>query len=203
MKTTEELQKEFNEAQKIFDKASKALSVRIKKESSSELDILFKDGITVESVMKVDSLFSPEYDGGKYYKEVQNFLGAFYNSGIYYGGNYFTSENTQKSQIALKVIFDQNKPFDEQLGILEFIPYLLPVNGRDYKTKLYDKCIGVFEESLSEGGVYQIVYIEKDKIWKLIITTYGREQSLITNKDIKEVLHHVYLYHPYEPKNKE
>lgn len=198
MKTLEQLQQEYESARIQYEKTSKALNFHIKNTNNQEIKNCFKNGISVESVMRADY----EILNSKYFKQIHNFIRGF--PGIYSGGmcHVFKGENSnikQNSQICLKVMFDQFQPFEKQLGILEFVPYLLPISNFSsrYNGKFCDKFIDIFEYTLSEYANYQIVL--RDETWS-IINTRGLEKGIYDSKDLREVLKYVYDHMPYKLK---
>jgi hypothetical protein len=122
--------------------------------------------------------------GEALYVACEKFISTYYDKGVYAGG-YYPATN----QFALKVKFDQNRPLEHQLGILDFVEYLKPFEGT--------KHIGVFEYTLSEDGVYCILVSDKTK---LIKTTYGHDRTIRMFDTLLECLRYVYEYHPYEKK---
>ena len=96
------------------------------------------------------------------------------------------------TQIHLQVDFDQNKPFEEQLGVLEFIPYIKKIKGEEFKL------VGVLEETCSFHGIYELrIYPDHTE---LTVTSCGHLKIVFSNVDIKVVLKHVYDNFPYKRK---
>jgi hypothetical protein len=118
---------------------------------------------------------------GEAYKLVTRTMGRY--SGLMHSG-YFPDTN----QIALKVSFDQNEPFESQLDVLKFVEFIKPLKNGKY-------VITVFEYSLSEDGVYTIES-EDGKEWSVVFTRYYHPTTAFTG-DLQTALKYVYDNHPY------
>ena len=198
------LRKKFNQLDKEKLKVGKELSKVWKIEGEKETDKLFKGGleITPETIMALDYLSHPGTE--KYYTKIREKILSY--PGVYPSGNgvfLVNNKNNQRSQMLLEVMFDQNKPFKEQLGILTFVPFLKPVtlnsNKSDLKQlKVADKTIGVFEAGCKEKGVVELLL--KENNWKVVITRYRKEEELFSNKDITKSLEFIYAHFPFRRK---
>lgn len=142
-------------------------------------------------VVNVKTYMERDPNGGSYEwykKNIIPFEESYYDKGLFFGG-YWSDTN----QRAVSVKFDQNKPFEEQLGILEFIPYI-KANEKNIKK------IRIFESSLSEGGAYSIEYDDSKKlaIYEIVKTSWGTNKTLETFHNLEACLKYVYDNHPYE-----
>jgi hypothetical protein len=62
--------------------------------------------------------------------------------------------NAYTQQSGLNLMFDQNVPFEEQLGILDFFPFIEPSEYHGQKIKSIH--VGIFEHTLSEQYSYSL-----------------------------------------------
>lgn len=135
--------------------------------------------LTVESVMALD--YSTLR--GKAYDAVQKwFADNYYERGVYPSGY-----RVGTGQVALHVMFDQNRKFEKQLGILDFLPYIKPIDGiledRYGKVKLIN--------ILAHVGLFIVVTDQGQAL--LTNTSYEQEKFL----NIEACLEYVYTNFPY------
>lgn len=114
----------------------------------------------------------------------QWFRDNYRNKGLYKGTVW-----SETDQVALQVMFDQNYPLDDQLGILDFLPFIKP-------TKKGAKLVGIFEHTCSQYASWMLEIFE-DRV-ELIRTRWTDRKF----KDLQEALHYVYQHHPYKLKEK-
>lgn len=140
--------------------------------------------ISVPMIMETD----PNFDGQTLYRRIKQFVARFSKGSIEISGY-----RTETHQRALQVAFDQNKPFEDQLQILEFVPYIKPAKPNRYLSTEKRKIIGVFEYTLSKNEIYYIEIAEDGQVY---FCTHIRE--LKEFPDLKSCLRYVYDHHPYK-----
>jgi hypothetical protein len=106
------------------------------------------------------------------------------------GGGY----NPKTDQSAVEICTYKNFPVEPQLNDLQlWLPHLKPIeeDGRSYQY------LGIFEHTLSEGGVFFLrIYSETDvALWK---TTYGHSRLLRSFPMLQEAVLYVSKNHWYE-----
>lgn len=102
---------------------------------------------------------------------------------------YFPDTNQHALRVALVSDTDCSQ-VAKWLG--EFIPYMKPLGD-------YEKKISVFESTLSRWGTYDLIC--QGSQWKLMKTTYGREEILQEFDNLIEALEYIKTNHPYEREN--
>jgi hypothetical protein len=94
-------------------------------------------------------------------------------------------------------MFRPTVPFEEQLGILEFVDHIEPYPmdiGED--EPVMAKPIGVFEYTLSRHGIYMLAVTPNRTV--LTTTSYGRTRKKAEFPTLLDALDYVYRNHPYE-----
>jgi|APSaa5957512622_1039677.scaffolds.fasta_scaffold02744_12 hypothetical protein len=168
---------------KYNGKCSYVVGLR-KKVLNLEYDYLFEDGITIEKIMSINwTTFQ-----GKWQKIIVDWLYKNYPN-VHQGGYV-----VQTKQLCVGVKFDQNKPFEEQLGvgergIVDFIPFVR-ANGEGMQY------INVFESSLSRYGTYSIELYPHPEDARLVLIN-GSRKSTIYEAEIMDVFRYAYDNHPY------
>lgn len=107
----------------------------------------------------------------------------------------FTGYFAKTNQRALKILFRQHRSFEEQLHILQFIPFIKPITDDDDDESF--KSIQVFEHTLSRYGIYNIE-VASDMCWRLCMTTHSQKRLIKEFSSAHECLRYVYDNHPYE-----
>ncbi len=90
-------------------------------------------------------------------------------------------------------MFDQNKEFAEQLAVLNFIPYIKPLDDGF-------KYLDIFENTCSETGRLSIRF--KDDLFEVVKTNYGHPQVQKDFTNMMDCLKYVYDNHPYTLRGK-
>lgn len=168
------LRKKFN------GKCSYVVGLR-KKVMNLEFDYLFEHGITIEKIMSINFMTFQ----GKWHKIITNWLYKNYTN-IQFGG--FV---VQTKQLCIGTNFDQNKPFEEQIGIIDFISFIRS-NEEGWKY------INVFESSLSRYGIYSIEL--KPNNARLVFSAGFKKDIIYEAETLMDVLKYVYDNHPYQEK---
>jgi hypothetical protein len=152
-------------------------------------DVQKDEVLTIESVMSHD----PNGLGMHLYRRRQTWMRETTGDSVAFSG-YFQETN----QGAVRVAFRKYKPFEDQLHILQFAPFIKPIthDGKTFKS------IGVFEHTLSRYGVYNIE-IFSDTCWHLCNTAYSHKTIIKEFSGARECLRYVYDNHPYEGTNSE
>ena len=193
----EDLREEFRKSERKFSVIAAKLQRAEAKISKAKIDKLFDNGkkVNAKSIMAIDTMGESSY--AQYYRSMEDYIVK--QPGCWPGLNFYLYNDPQNSQKEIKVMFDQDKSFNKQLGILKFIPYLKPVVSRDLKTKAADKIIGIFEAGLAENGVYNL-QLHGDE-WRIVHAYYTRETVKFKDKDLKKALHYAYERLPYKGKS--
>ncbi len=135
----------------------------------------FKNGITPKSFMEMN----PDHISKKWHKKISNYveqIPSLFGSRPQY----------------LKVNFNQNLKFEDQLNILDFIPFLKS-NKDDIKY------VDIFEHTCAQYGCYSLDVTDLQKI-KLSKIAYHRTSIEKEFTDIKLALKFVYDNLPYTKK---
>lgn len=167
------------------------------KEAEEELSKLICEDklkeLTPKSVMEIDSkhLTYPHP-----YREVEEWIHS--HKGLY-TCPYIRKLKDGRHQIGLSVKFDQNLPFEDQLSILDFIPYIEESYDDDYNENNLNeyKTFSVFEFSLSADGIYYVRFKE-EKAYLCVIRFHTF--SILKSGTMMDVLEYIYNNHPYEKK---
>lgn len=115
------------------------------------------------------------------YKKVSNWFDSRYvGKGLYRDGR-----EVKTQQKYLKVMLTKSRPLEEQLGILEFLPLMK-----------YDS-VGIFESSLSSGGIWRIQDIHSDQC-KVMKTYYSRDQDPVFTGSLIDCLKYVHQHLYYQ-----
>lgn len=166
-----ELDKLYNQIQKLKEKQTVA-----KLEQGMTLGekiewLLFEDGHSSDS---------------KRYEECQKF---FRELGLWTGGYYPFSEQKSLEIMLYKGVQDNlDKTFD---AINVVLPFIKPMNNKG------DRRFKLFEHTLSEWGIYDLK-VDKEGVWTLNKTTYGREKVEKTFESLYAALKYCQKYHYYE-----
>jgi hypothetical protein len=154
--------------------------------------------LTLETAMQVDmgELGNRSY-GSAWWKIVNNFLEEQCRPGQPLAGLYVDGCLDAGGQSALKVMLDQNRPLDEQLGAKAVLPYVNTYKGW--------KMFSIFEHTLSAGGSWYLRVSEDDSVaevweWRSLryATEYGdKNRTPEFTGDIDAALAHIYARHPY------
>lgn len=175
----EALEKQINalcQKRDALNEEIRALHAKLKTMRTEALN-LDLEHITPEKYMSVRNI--DQYNGSVY-SALQDWLQNNYMS----RGVYASGEVGYYGQRFLKLMFDQNRPFEEQLGIKDFLPYI----DYDY--------LGIFDDTLSANGIYELHDIHAKP--KLTKTVYGRIRDEKQFDTFDEALKYVYDRHPYE-----
>lgn len=144
--------------------------------------------VTVAMVMET----SARIEGQTLYRRIQNFMQEISGGCLRIGGYH-----PDTGQRVLKVAFDQNRPFEDQLQVLDFVPYIVPTETRaSRRTKSgLRKVIKVFDYTLSAGACYYVEVLADNSAQ--FSTSYSEKQMF---PDVTACLRYVYDNHPYELK---
>lgn len=174
MSKISELKQVLNKLCKQRDEITKEI-IKIDKElqklRSNKLDLSV---ITPEKFMSIHWI--DRYSNNVYKKLSKWFQDNYDEKGLLCCGEY----EYATGQRYLKLAFNQARPFDEQLGILEFIPYL----DEDH--------VGIREKSLSQYGSWTLKNIKSNPI--LCRNRY--EVAKFDN--LMDALKYIYKHHPAE-----
>lgn len=185
-----ELEDLFSQQKSIDDKIVKTRK-KLENIKSEEVEKQIKDngGITPELIMQPGLWKGISHT---LYERLTKWVWHnYHNKGVIYDGS-------GADQLSLAVQFDKRRPFEHQLGLMDFYPYLIPVWKDSYNKNSKHFRIGVTESTLSQYGSYNIFKEVDSDIWRLVKIVYSSERSVFSSKDIKEVLRYVYDHHPME-----
>lgn len=110
------------------------------------------------------------------------------------------------NQKAVRVVMDQNKSFQSQLGALDFVPFIKEVEvhvrgtGRQDDYVLRGKLLDIFESTLSEGGSYKML-VCGDASYILVARWSSMYNVLLKTTSpyhMVEALRYVYVNNPYK-----
>jgi len=198
------VRKEENKARKVLDKIIKnrlKLQLKIAEEKYSSM---FDGKMTIKNLMSINP---HEILGDNLYYKYQRQCERLCGESCSVDGLVRLHQNNYKKCLPnIRIEFDQNKTFEEQLRILDFIPHLprIDVSNLMVDDVKIAKYISVFEHQLSEFGMWNmlIAKIEDKEVGLLLLTRYGRttEEKRGT---VKEILQHVYDCLPYKQKGDE
>lgn len=135
----------------------------------------------------------PSDIGSGLYERVRRELFDRYEFSVQICGHY-----PESNQWGLRVAFDQNVSFEKQLGILDFVEFLKPLEFKhavDRRSGIKARVIGIMEETCSERGVYSIVI--EEGVWRIVKTVYGLTRTVQEFSDPRECLRYVYDNLPY------
>lgn len=94
-------------------------------------------------------------------------------------------------QVVLELRLDQNKPFEDQLGLLDFWPHVRPGTTDDGDVYCY---VDIMEYTLSQNNHY---FMRANPEKTEIIVTSRYRQVLCKTGDIREAVRYVYDRLPY------
>lgn len=133
----------------------------------------------------------------KFYREVDGWIQTTYMSkGIYPDGTGFQVEGGL-NQPCIQIMLKRNKPLADQMGLKEFLPFILPTGFEDEERGLpFIKRIGIFEDTLSEfGSWYAQIVDDKFQIMKM---THSREEMKKEFDNVDDFLKYCYEHLYYE-----
>lgn len=109
-------------------------------------------------------------------------------------GVIFNCYNSLTGQVVPRIVFDQNRPFEDQLGVLEVVEHIKP--SAEDATIEPAKYIAILEHTCSEYGVYSVRVLSDgtSELWKI---TYGQAEVVETRANLEGLLRYVYDNHPY------
>lgn len=189
-----ELSKKINLLQKDLTPLQKEKSDLIKELKEIE----FKELLPLTPSKVVNSNYFV-FEQAESFKELRKFMSQY----KFLSCDGFWS-STQKK--ALKIALRQTSPVDMQLKeIMDFLPHMpfdtFASSSQVYMTKDKMDCsevkvFSIFESSLSERGVYNLV-VDKDNQAGLIKTSYG-SSTLLKVLPFEEMISYLWKHHPYE-----
>lgn len=127
-----------------------------------------------------------EADGSVRYRAAMEY---WHNKGFWVSGYY-----PDTNQRALQLTLTKGDPtsFTKTVAaIKEVLPFIKQQKGGK-------RVFGVFEHTLSEFGVYNV--LEKNGVWSLEKTTYGRPEVLKTFPSVEEMVKYIQTRHYYDTK---
>lgn len=131
-------------------------------------------------------------------EHIYNKLTKWFDKNYFSKGVYREGTHIYTKQAGLKIKMNQNQPFANQLGILDFLPHIQPAKTRD--TDKEEICyIGIFEYSCSERYSYSLrANKEKTRFW--VQNHVGH--VYLESSDLLEILEYIYNNFPYERRSK-
>jgi hypothetical protein len=98
-------------------------------------------------------------------------------------------EKTQ--QVQIEVMLNYKQRIDKPLRKLrELLPHIKPLDNV--------RRFGIFEHTLSEFGVFELIVAKDSEKCRLVKTTYGRQADITKFNDLKEALIYIAEHHWYE-----
>ncbi len=162
--------------------------------ASSELHIvkaseILCDPITPKKVMSVDYKMYRDIGKDNYRRLSKWYNERYWGKGVMSSAQY----NADTGQTIVSVSMDQNQPLDEQMGIIDFIPHILPSEIDGFPK---GKLINVF----SEDDFFYIIVVARNDI-----QLWGHKNKepycMSAFKSYRKTLEHVHLYYPSRVKD--
>ena len=166
-----ELIKLYNQIQKLKEKQTEA---KLKEDMTLGEKIewlLFEDGHSSDM---------------KHYNECQRF---FQELGLWVSGYYPYSEQKSLQVMLYKGAQDNLDNTFESINLV--LPFIKPINDEG------ERRFKLFEHTLSEHGIYDLK-VDKEGVWALNKTTYGREKVEKTFENLYDALKYCQKHHYYE-----
>lgn len=197
----EQLKKEIRSLDRKINKLSAQMKPLVSRRTScnEQLATLEAQELLPLSLEKIANSDSRLLDG-PLFKEVQTFMSKY---------KYVACEGTwtDTRRKAFRIALDQNDPLDAQIKEIEEIMAAIPFVDDLEKRTMYRKrdvdmdiskakLLSVFEYTLSEYGVYNLI-VNENNIAGLMKTTYGRSE-LVLVLPFREMIEYMLKNHPYQ-----
>lgn len=114
------------------------------------------------------------------------------------------------NQKAIRIVMDQNKAFQSQLGAMDFIPFIKDMEirirsrdtneNRNVEKVLVGKPFSIFESTLSAGGSFQAL-VCPDASYVLVArwsSTFDVVYKATGPYHVADLLRYIYVNHPYQ-----
>ena len=167
----EELVKLYNQIQKLKEKQTEAKLEEDMTLAEKVEWLLFEDGRSSDM---------------KRYNECWNF---FQEMGLQVRGYYPFSEQRAIEIMLYKGVQDNLDKTFEAISLV--LPFIKPINDKG------ERRFKLFEHTLSEWGIYDL-RVDKEGVWILNKTTYGREKVEKTFENLYDALKYCQKHHYYE-----
>ena len=103
---------------------------------------------------------------------------------------------TNQSGFQISLYKDGSNIEQTQIGIQKVLPYIIPVDGKEYDRNAVVP-IQIFERTCSEYGSYSLVYDFDSTDWVLSIVSWHRRRELKVFKTLREALGYISTNHYY------
>lgn len=172
MENIQELEAQLEKSRKEYAEKGDEIVRLVEKLRDIRSATLDLNVITPEKYMAIKNI--DQYNTAVW-KRLRNWFDKNYNM----RGLYSSGEMIDCGQRSLSLYFEQSRPYEDQLGILDFLPYM------EYNH------IGMMTEDCSRSGVLRLHNIKSGKP-ELRKTVYGRERVEKTFETLDEALRYCY-----------
>lgn len=186
IKQKEARRQEIFKIKEPLEKELSELYIQIQKLKEKQTEAKLEEDMTLAE--KVEwLLFEDGYNSDrKRYEECQKF---FLELGLWVSGYYPYSEQKALEIMLYKGVQDNlDKTFESVNTVL---PFIKPINDRG------ERRFKLFEHTLSECGICDLK-VDKEGVWTLNKTTYGREKVEKTFENLYDALKYCQQHHYYE-----
>jgi hypothetical protein len=188
--------KELNEQMSVLQSQLKPLQEKKSKLVKEHRLLALKEALPLTPEKVANSNYQMfDFDEG--FKELRKYMSQFKTISC----DGFWS-HTQKK--ALKIAFDQNKDFESQKNEVLLFLSAMPYDDFDKDNRIDSskinlhkvKVFSIFEYSLSEDGVFNLVVDEKNEA--ALINTYYSSSRIVKTLPFEEMLNYIYENRPYQ-----
>jgi hypothetical protein len=151
---------------------------------------ILSEPLTVKKIMSVNYLA----EGRHIYMKDSRRLSLWCLNNYTKRGVFLSNINPINGQRMPQIAMDQNQPFEDQLGILDFIPFIEKCYSDRWRMP-EGKVIDIFEHTCSEYMcIYLVIVATNDvQLWD----TRHRSRCLERFKSYRAALKFIYQQHPY------
>lgn len=186
IKEKEARRQEIFKIKEPLDKELSELYIQIQKLKEKQTEEKLREGMTLGEKIEW-LLFEDGYNSDrKRYEECQKF---FLELGLRVSGRYPYSEQKALEIMLYKGVQDNLDKTFESVNIV--LPFIKPINDKG------ERRFKLFEHTLSEWGIYDLK-VDKEGVWTLNKTTYGRERVEKTFENLYDALKYCQQHHYYE-----
>ena len=154
--------------------------------------------ISIKGLMSIDARVFNDPESESELDEVRQFING--HGGVIYAGthrlNYW---KRAVEQIRLSVCFDTNLPFEDQIAVLEFIPYMKPSTNGGVSIGIFHDLASVSEIKNPEDAASYEIFIEHKTSRSLLLRkTITGETSAMEFDSPTQLLRYVYMNIKFE-----